>query len=255
MQTPQNGFKAAIKAGRPQVGLRSQACSPLVAEIIGTAGYHFIYFDLEHAPADTMQIYLQLQALAGTPAHAVIKLPINDPVLMQRMVDMGALNYVVPMVQSAEDAKRAIKICKYPPAGVRGAAGVVRANRFGDYTDYFERANDEICMIMQIETREALGKIEEIAAVDGVDAIFFGPGDIAADFGYLGNSAHPEVREAITNGIKKMHAVKKITGMSASDVDAEHWFSLGCRFVTVGGDMGLLAKHTRALAAKFQNVK
>ena len=214
MQTPQNEFRAAIKAGRPQVGLRSQACSPLVAEIIGTAGYHFIYFDLEHSPADTMQIYLQLQALAGTPAQPVMKLPINDPVLMQRLVDMGAPNYVVPMVQSAEDAKRAIKICKYPPAGVRGASGMVRANRFGDYADYFQRANDEICMIMQIETREALEKIEEIATVGGVDAILFGPADIAADFGHLGNSAHPDVTAAITNGIKRGHAAKMISGMS-----------------------------------------
>lgn len=255
MKTPQNGFKAAIKTGMPQVGLRSQSCSPLVAEIIGTAGYDFIYFDLEHAPTDTMLIYQQLQALAGTQAHAVMKLPINDPVLMQRLVDMGALNYVVPMVQSAKDAREAIKICKFPPTGVRGASGSVRANRFGDYEDYFQRANDEICMIMQIETRDALGQIAEIAAVEGVDAILFGPADIAADFGHLGNSIHPEVRAAITEGIKKIHAAKMIAGMSAGEGDAEHWLSLGCRFVTVGNDMALLSKHARVLAAKFSRAK
>jgi 4-hydroxy-2-oxoheptanedioate aldolase len=202
-----------------------------------------------------MVIYQQLQALAGTPTQATMKLPIKDPVLMQRLVDMGALNYVVPMVQSVEDAREAIRICKFPPAGVRGASGSVRANRFGDYEDYFQRANDEICMIMQIETREALGRIGDIASVEGVDAILFGPADIAADFGHLGSSTHPEVRAAISEAIAKLHSMKKITGMSAGEADAEHWLSLGCRFVTVGNDMAMLARHARTLAAKFKDAK
>jgi len=252
VKTPQNPFKAAIRAGVPQIGLRSQACSPLVAEIVGTAGYDFIYFDLEHSPTDTMVIYQQLQALAGTPAQAVMKLPIKDPVLMQRLVDMGALNYVVPMVQSVDDAREAIRVCKFPPMGVRGASGSVRANRFGDYDDYFLRANDELCTIMQIETRLSLERIGDIASVEGVDAILFGPADIAADFGHLGNSTHPEVREAISAAISKLQSMKKLVGMSAGEADAQHWLSLGCRFVTVGNDMAILAKQTRALARKFK---
>src|SRR5262249_15165196 len=144
MQTPKNEFKSSLSSGKRQIGLRSQSCHPMIAEIIGTAGFDFIYFDLEHGPADVMPIYLQLQVLAATPAQAVMKLPIKDSILVQRLVDMGATNYVVPMVQNAEDAEAAIKLCKFPPRGVRGASGAVRANRFGDYEDYFNRANDEI---------------------------------------------------------------------------------------------------------------
>jgi len=254
MKTPKNGFKSSLAAGRCQVGLRSQSCSPMIAEIIGTAGFDFIYFDLEHTPADAMAIYMQLQALAATPAQAVMKLPIKDSILVQRLVDMGAANYVAPMVQNAGDARTAVRLCKFPPAGVRGAAGPVRANRFGDYEDYFERANDEICMIMQIETREALANIPEILQVDGVDAILFGPADLAADFGHLGNSRHQEVREAIRAAIHTIRQAGKVVGMSAGEADAAHWFSLGCAFVTVGNDIAILSQSVRTLAAKFANV-
>jgi 4-hydroxy-2-oxoheptanedioate aldolase len=251
VKTPANDFKAGLAAGSQQIGIRSMACSAMVAEILGNSGYDFVYIDMEHAPQDPMGMYHQLQALgcAGTPA--MIKLAINDPVAVQRLLDMGAINYVVPMIQNAKQAKEAVKLAKYPPLGTRGAPGIIRASRYGLYDDYFKRADDEICMIMQIETVEALSNIESISDVDGVDGILFGPGDIAADLGHLGTSGHPDVIERVSAAMKKLRTKKVPFGMSAVETDAEHWLSLGCNFVTIANDMALLAKHARALSAKF----
>jgi 4-hydroxy-2-oxoheptanedioate aldolase len=183
----------------------------------------------------------------------VVRPPWNDTVVFKRLLDVGAQNFVVPMVQDADDARRAVAATRYPPRGVRGVAVATRANRFGRVTDYLQRASDEICVHVQIETRAALANLEAIAAVDGVDGLFIGPSDLAADFGQLGNSAHPEVRRAIDDAIARICATGKVAGILAPiEADARHWLALGATFVAVGSDLAVLARQTEALARRFQ---
>lgn len=251
MNTPSNTFLAALRAGRPQIGLRSQLCSAIAVEIVGTAGFDYVYIDAEHAANDAMEVLQQLQALAGTAAQGVVRLPSNDPALLGRLLDLGLRNAVIPMVQCADDARRAVAACRYPPKGQRGAAAAIRGNRFGDYTDYFARADDEICLIVQIETREAIDNIESIAAVDGVTGLMIGPADLAADLGHLGDARHAEVHGVIVDAIERIRRSGRAAGMSASEADAGEWLARGCAFVSVGGDVAILARQSRALAAKF----
>ena len=160
---------------------------------------------------------------------------------------------LVPFVQNAEDARRAVAATRYPPHGIRGVATTTRANRYGRVTDYLARAHDEICVVVQIETRAALAGLESIAAVDGIDGLFIGPSDLAADMGHLGQNAHPEVRAAIEDAIAVSVRTGKAAGILASvEADARHWIEAGCQFVAVGNDTGILARQTEALAAKFK---
>jgi 4-hydroxy-2-oxoheptanedioate aldolase len=192
--------------------------------------------------------------MQGSAAVPVVRPPWNDTVAFKRLLDIGAQNFVVPMVQDADEARRAVTATRYPPRGVRGVAVATRANRFGRVTDYLQRAGDEICVHVQIETRTALANLEAIAAVDGVDGLFIGPSDLAADLGQLGNSADPEVRRAIDDAITRICATGKAAGILAPvEADARHWLALGATFVAVGSDLGVLARQTEALAGKFQD--
>lgn len=251
MNTPPNAFLAALREGRPQIGMRSQLCSAIAVEIIGTAGFDYVYLDAEHAANDSMEILQQLQALAGTRAQGVVRLPSDDPALIGRLLDLGLRNVVIPMVERADDARRVVAACRYPPSGRRGVAAAFRGNRFGDYADYYARADDGICLIVQLETRTALDNLESIAAVEGVSGLMIGPADLAADLGHLGDARHPEVRRAIGEAIDRIRATGRAAGMSASGTDAQEWLDRGCAFVSVGGDVALLARQSRALAAQF----
>src|ERR1043166_7189050 len=197
MQLPVNPLKRALRERRRQIGLWSMLASPVATEIAAGSGFDFLVLDMEHAPNDLTAIRDQLQAMQASAAAPVVRPPWNDTVALKRLLDLGAQSFVVPMVQDADEARRAVAATRYPPRGVRGVAVATRANRFGRLTDYLQRAGDEICVHVQIETRGALANLEAIAAVDGVDGLFIGPSDLAADFGQLGNSAHPEVRRAI----------------------------------------------------------
>ncbi|MDX1605195.1 MAG: HpcH/HpaI aldolase/citrate lyase family protein, partial [Candidatus Competibacterales bacterium] len=197
MQLAENRFKAAIRAGRPQLGLWSNLCSNLAAEVIATAGYDWILLDMEHAPNDLATVLSQLQALAAGPAMPIVRPPWNEPVMVKRLLDLGVFTLLFPMVQSAEEAAAAVASTRYPPDGIRGVALSHRGNRFGQIEDYFSRVGAELCVLVQIETRAALERIDEIAAVDGVDGVFFGPADLSADMGLLGQPGHPEVSAAI----------------------------------------------------------
>jgi len=180
----------------------------------------------------------------------------NDPVLFKRLLDIGVQSFVVPFVQNADEASRAVAATRYPPHGIRGVATTTRASRYGRVKDYLARASDEICVIVQIETRAALRNIEAIAAVDGVDGLFIGPSDLAADMGHLGDNGHPEVRAAIEDAVDRIRAAGRPAGILAPvEADARHWIDVGCRFVGVGNDAGVLARQTEALAAKFKCVQ
>ena len=238
METPVNTFKKAIREGRPQIGLWCSSCSNVTAEVIAGAGFDWILIDTEHAPNELPMVLSQLQALAGGTAAPVVRPAWNDLVLIKRLLDVGAQNLLVPYVQTVEEARAAVAAVRYPPQGIRGVAVLHRANRFGRLKDYFDRANDEICLLLQIETR---------AALHNLDA------DLAAALGHLADNGHPDVRTAIEDAVKRIRTAGKAAGILAPlEADACHWLEQGCTFVAVGSDLGLLARLSEALAAKFK---
>jgi 4-hydroxy-2-oxoheptanedioate aldolase len=250
---PVNRLKHALRGGDVQIGLWSCLASPVAAEVVAGAGFDWILLDTEHAPNDVADVHRQLQAMQGSATSAVVRPAWNDPVLFKRLLDVGAQSFVVPFVQNADEAARAVAATRYPPRGIRGVATTTRASRYGRVKDYLARASDEICVIVQIETRVALRNIEAIAAVDGVDGLFIGPSDLAADMGHLGDNGHPEVRAAIEDAVGRIRAAGRAAGILAPvEADARHWIDVGCRFVGVGNDAGVLARQTEALAAKFK---
>lgn len=256
LQLPANTFKQAIRQGRPQIGLWSSLCSNIAAEVIAGAGFDWILVDTEHAPNELPMVLAQLQALVGGTAAPVVRPAWNDMVLMKRLLDIGAQNLLIPYVQTPEEARAAVAATRYPPQGVRGVALTHRANRYGRVKDYYKGIGEEICVLVQIETRLALQNIEAIAAVDGVDGLFIGPSDLAAALGQLGDSAHPELREAIEDALKRIRKAGKAPGILAPiEADARHWLSLGCVVLAVGSDVGLLARHSEELAAKFRKTE
>ena len=253
VQLPTNTFKQAIREGRPQIGLWSSLCSNVAAEVIAGAGFDWILVDTEHAPNELPMVFSQLQALVAGSAAAVVRPAWNDMVLMKRLLDIGVQNLLVPYVQTPEEARAAVAATRYPPQGVRGVAVNHRGNRFGRVKDYYKRIGEEICVLVQIETRLALQNIEAIAAVEGIDGLFIGPSDLAAAFGRVGESGHPEVRAAIDDALGRIAKTGKAPGILAPiEADARHWLSLGCVVLAVGSDIGLLARQSEELAAKFK---
>lgn len=252
-ELPVNRLKRALRDGRPQIGLWSSLSSHVTVEVIAGSGFDWLLLDTEHSPNELTMVHSQLQAMAGGTATPVVRPVWNDAVVLKRLLDIGVQNLLVPWVQNAEEARRAVAATRYPPDGIRGYAVTTRANHYGRVKDYAKRVNNELCVIVQIETRAALANLEAIAASDGVDGVFIGPSDLAADFGHVGNSAHPEVRAAIDDAIGRIKRTGKAAGILAPvEADARHWLELGCLFVAVGSDVGLLARQSEALAAKFR---
>jgi len=253
MEMPQNLLKRALLEGRPQIGLWSSFPTPNTVEVLAGSGFDWLLLDTEHAPAELPAVHAQLQAMGGGTASAVVRPAWNDAVLLKRFLDLGVQSFLVPMVQDAEEARRAVAATRYPPEGIRGVAVAIRANRFGRVKGYAHQANAQICLQVQLETRKALANLEAIAAVPGVDGLFIGPSDLAADLGHLADSAHPEVRAAIDDAIRRIRKAGKVAGILAPvEADARHWLELGATFVAVGSDVGILARQSEALAAKFR---
>ncbi len=254
MQLPRNKFKEAVAAGRPQIGFWSSLCSNIVTEVIAGVGFDWILIDMEHAPNELPNVLSQLQAMSSGTAAPVVRPPWNDAVVLKRLLDIGTQNFLIPYVRTADEARAAVAVTRYPPRGIRGVAVGPRANRYGQVKDYFEKADDEICIIVQIEERLGLQNIESIAAVDGVDALFIGPSDLAASLGHLGDARHPEVRAAIEDAMKRIARTGKAPGILAPvEADARHWLGLGCVVLAVGGDLFLLAQQSAELARKYKS--
>ena len=248
-----NTFKQAIRSGRPQIGLWCSLCSNIGAEVIANTGFDWILVDTEHAPNELPTVFSQLQALMAGPATPIVRPAWNDTVLIKRLLDIGVQSLLVPYVQTADEARAAVAATRYPPHGVRGVAVVHRANQYGRVKDYFQLAGNEICVLVQIETRQALQNIEAIAAVDGVDGLFIGPSDLAASLGHLGNPSHPEVQAAIEDALVRIARAGKAPGILAPiEAEARHWLSVGCLVLAVGSDVGLLARQSEQLAARFK---
>src|SRR5262245_13243010 len=248
-----NKFKQAVIARRPQIGLWCSLGSNIAAEVIAGSGFDWILIDTEHSPNELPIVFSQLQALVGGTAAPVVRPAWNDLVVMKRLLDVGVQNLLIPYVQTVEEARAAVAATRYPPQGIRGVAVTHRANRYGRVKDYFERIGEEICVLVQIETRLALQNLEAIAAIEGIDVLFIGPSDLAAALGHLGAPGHPEVRAAIEDAFQRIRKAGKAPGILAPvEADARHWLAAGCVVLAVGSDVGLLARHSEQLAAKFK---
>lgn len=253
MQTPQNAFKRRLLAKELQIGLWCSLGSNIAAEIVGDSGFDWVLLDTEHAPNEPPDVLAQLQAFAAGTAQVVVRPAWNDAVLIKRLLDIGAQTLLVPFVQNAEEARRAIAACRYPPAGIRGITTGGRASRYGRAASYLKEADQQVCLLVQAETMGAIDQIPEIAAVDGVDGIFVGPSDLSASMGHIGNPLHPEVQRAIELAAKRINDAGKVAGiLTAVEADARRYIEWGYRFVAVGTDIGLLARNADALAAAFR---
>jgi 4-hydroxy-2-oxoheptanedioate aldolase len=249
----QNNFKRAIAAGQQQIGLWLSLASPYAAEVVAGSGFDWLVIDTEHSPNEVDNTLSQLQALAAYPGMPVVRPAWNDSVLIKRHLDIGAQTLLVPYVSTPAEAAKAVAAARYPTRGVRGVAGVTRAARFGRVKDYARRAEEELCMLVQVETREALDNLEAIARTDGIDGVFIGPADLAAALGHLGDAQHAEVQSAIQDAIARIRACGKPAGILATDeASTRRYIEWGTVFTAVGLDIMVLARETEKLAAKFR---
>jgi 4-hydroxy-2-oxoheptanedioate aldolase len=254
MDFPINQLKHNLRAGKVQTGCWVSLASHTSAEICASAGFDWILIDMEHAPNDLPQVHHQLHAAAAYPASVLVRAPWSDTVLIKRLLDIGVQSLLLPYVQNEAEARRAVAAVRYPPHGVRGVSANSRANRFGRVKDYFARAHDETCLLLQIETRAAVGEIERMAAIDGVDGLFIGPQDLAADLGHLGDPGHPEVQAAIGEAISRIKRTGKAPGLlNFNEAEAKRWIEQGAQFVAVTSDQFLLARESAAVAGRFKS--
>ncbi|BCT76623.1 2,4-dihydroxyhept-2-ene-1,7-dioic acid aldolase [Sinomonas cyclohexanicum] len=257
-RTFRHALAAAAQAAGPdgpaaQIGLWVCSGSPLVAEIMAGSGAQWLLIDAEHSPNSLESVLAQLHAVHGYDVLPMVRLPWNDTVLIKQYLDLGAQNLLIPMVNDAEQARAAVAAVRYPPHGVRGVgSALARAARWNRIPDYLARADETISLTVQIETGEAVGNVEEILAVDGVDGIFIGPSDLAASMGLLGQQEHPEVRAAVERCIDAAQKAGKPAGVNAFvEATARHYIEHGARFVLVGADVSILARSSEELASRF----
>lgn len=253
MDLPRNRFKRALLEGRQQIGIWNSIPGSLVAEGLAVTGCDWILLDTEHSPTDVVAVFPQLQAVAPYAVSPVVRPAGNDAVLIKRFLDIGAQTLLIPFVQSAGEAAAAVASMRYPPRGIRGVAGMTRASRFGTVENYAARAEEELCLLVQVETATALDAIEAIAAVDGVDGIFIGPSDLAASLGHPGRPGHPDVVAAIEDAVVRIGRAGKPAGILSLDpVFARRCIELGTVFTAVGVDLALLLRAAAALAQDFK---
>lgn len=251
-----NAFAALLhqRASRTPIGTWVMAASPLVAEAMGRAGFDWCVIDMEHTPLDMMEVIHLLQAVAGTPMVPAVRVPWNDTVTIKRVMDGGATTLLVPFVQSAEEARRAVAATRYPPEGIRGMAGMSRASAFGTTPDYLGTANAGVCVIVQLETPQAVAALDEIAAVPGVDAIFLGPGDLSASMGHVGQPAHPEVFALMQDAARCCRARGMPVGTVGGKPElVQRYRDAGFDFVAIASDLGLLMSAAQGALAALKN--
>jgi 2-dehydro-3-deoxyglucarate aldolase len=247
-----NAFRRDLLAGRTLIGCWSSLANPITTEVLGLAGFDWLLLDGEHAPNDVGTFIPQLMALKDSRSAPVVRPPWNDAVVIKRLLDSGFYNFLVPFVESEAEARRAVAATRYPPAGIRGVSVSQRHNRYGTVPDYLATVNDNVCVLVQIESGPGLAAIDAIAAVDGIDGIFVGPSDLAAALGHLGNAGHPEVQQAIRHVFARAKTHGKASGILAPvEADARRYLEWGATFIAVGSDLGLFRATTQALRDKF----
>ncbi|MDP9929185.1 4-hydroxy-2-oxoheptanedioate aldolase [Variovorax paradoxus] len=248
-----NSFKTALAARRPQIGLWLSMAAPYLAEVSATAGFDWLLIDGEHAPNDLRSTLAALQAVAPHAAQPVVRAVQGETALIKQLLDIGAKNLLVPMVDTANQARALVSATRYPPLGIRGVGSAVgRASQWSARTDYLDIADEEVCLLVQVETVKALSNLTQICEVDGIDGVFIGPADLAASMGHRGRPGHPEVQAAIEAAMRTIVASGKAAGTLTSDPKlARRYLELGCTFVAVGVDVLLFAGAARKLAADF----
>jgi 2-dehydro-3-deoxyglucarate aldolase len=248
-----NLFRQAVLAQQRLIGCWCALASPISTEVLGVAGFDWILLDAEHAPNELPALVLQQMALKDSRSAPVVRPAWNDTVQIKRLLDAGFCNFLVPFIESPEAARQAVAATRYPPEGVRGVSVSQRANRYGSVADYFQLANQNITVLLQIESRAGMDAAAAIAAVHGVDGLFVGPSDLAAAFGHLGQPGHPEVQQAIGQIFAAARSAGKASGILAPvEADARRYLAMGASFVAVGSDLGVLRMGTQALADKFR---
>ena len=249
-----NSFKRDLLAGKRLIGCWSSLANAITTEVLGVAGFDWILLDGEHSPNDVTTFIPQLMALKDSPSAPVVRPTSNNEVEMKRLLDAGFYNFLVPFVESADEALRAVRATRYPPQGVRGVSVSQRSNRYGTVPDYFKSINDHICVMVQIESRAGVAAARHIAAVDGVDCIFVGPSDLAANLGHLGNAGHPDVQQVIASVFADAKACGKPIGILAPvEADARRYIQMGATFVAVGSDLGVFRSASQALRDRYLN--
>ncbi|MEQ3708903.1 MAG: HpcH/HpaI aldolase/citrate lyase family protein [Tateyamaria sp.] len=253
MPAPHNPFKAALKAGETTIGCWLSLGDPLSTEIAGTAGFEWLLIDSEHTPYDITRIRLQLMALQASDSHAAVRVPTGETWILKQVLDAGAQTVLVPMVETAEQAAQLVHDVRYPPTGGRGVGySGARCSRFGAITDYGPTADDQICLLIQVENRAGIANLDEILAVDGIDGVFIGPADLSADMGHMGQLTHPEVQATIKDAFERIEAAGKAPGVLTTTPEfTQDCLDWGARFVATGLDLLILAKSLRTLAATW----
>ena len=258
MKTPINTFKQAIAQKRTQVGLWVSLMGPLNTEICAAAGFDWLLLDAEHTPNDPMNVLQQSQVIAGYPGvHAIARVPMGHgnvgQALIKQYLDAGVQTLLVPMVETAEQARELVRCMRYPPGGIRGMAAT-RASGWGRNANYAKEANDQVCLLVQVETEEGVRNVDAIAAVEGVDGVFIGPADLSATMGHVGDPWHPEMEKLHADLFRRIQAAGKAVGILTLDETlARKHIDMGATFIAVGTDTNLLVKSSSALVTKFKD--
>ena len=253
MPAPLNRLKLRLAAGETVYGCWVGMADPYAAEMAATCGFDWLLIDGEHAPNDLRSTMAQLAVVEPSPSLPVVRLRDDDPARIKQVLDAGAQSLLIPMIETAEQAEQALRATRYPPEGIRGVgSSFARASRFSSVPDYLTTANDQICLILQVESRAGLAALDDILALPGIDCVFIGPADLAADMGHLGNAAHPEVHAAVLDAISRIAA----SGKAAGVLSTENGFIADCvragaRFVGVGIDVLAYVGALRARARQF----
>lgn len=254
MPAPTNAFKKSLADGDTLFGCWMSFAEPFTAEVMGRAGFDWLLIDGEHSPNDIRSIRDQVLALAPSESHPIVRVPIGETWILKQVLDLGVQTVLVPMVETAAEAEDLVRACRYPPDGKRGVGyGVSRAGGFGQFTNYGQTADAQICLLLQVETKTGLENLDEILQVDGVDGVFIGPSDLAASMGYLGQATHPDMQATILRALARISASGKAAGILTTD-DAMIQASLdaGARFVAVAMDIALLLEGAKAVAETWQ---
>lgn len=257
MELFKNTFKQNLQQGKLQLGMWLGLANSYTAELLACTGYDFLLIDGEHAPNDVRSVLPQLQAIAPYNSAPVVRPNYNDPVLLKMYLDIGAQSFLIPMIQNKEQAIAALRATRYPPEGIRGVgSALARASRWNNVEGYLHKANEEICVLVQVETKEAVDNLDEILSVEGVDGVFIGPADLSADMGYMGNPNHEQVVKTIEECVKKIKNAGKAPGiLMANEQMAKHYIELGALFVAVGVDTTLLSTAAKSLLSKYKDIE
>jgi 2-dehydro-3-deoxyglucarate aldolase len=248
-----NTFRRDLLAGKRLIGCWASLASNITTEILGYAGFDWLLLDGEHAPNDYASFITQLQALKDSPSAPMVRPQWLDTVVIKRLLDIGFYNFLIPFIESVEQAKKAVAATRYPPDGFRGVGIAHRSNNYGYNTEYFKHINENICVTVQIESKAGVEAAADIAAIDGVDALFIGPSDLSAAYGVMLQPNLPEVQAAIQKIVDGAKKHGKACGILApAEADARRYLEMGMTFVAVGGDTGLLRNASQALAQRFK---